>query len=170
MGLETLVEWLRPLAQTKAWEYCVVWKLGDDPSRWVFSIFHPHPKCPFFFPVLCLSSFNLLCSVAIALFFSFFRFIEWIGCCCSGGVDGDENVKEEPGEEHHASPPCRDVHVEHPMRTKACQALAQLPSSMPLYSGYKLSFSDLSSILYLSFCNKNINTNEVLKPGFMERL
>ncbi|XP_041013604.1 transcription factor bHLH90 [Juglans microcarpa x Juglans regia] len=95
-GLETLVEWLRPLAQTRAWEYCVVWKLGDDPSR----------------------------------------FIEWIGCCCSGGVDGDENVKEEPGEEHHSSPLCRDVHFEHPMRTKACQALAQLPSSMPLYSGF----------------------------------
>ncbi|KAG7974812.1 hypothetical protein I3843_06G066300 [Carya illinoinensis] len=95
-GLETLVEWLRPLAQTKAWEYCVVWKLGDDPSR----------------------------------------FIEWIGCCCSGGVDRDKNMKEEPGEEHHSSPLCRDVHFEHPMRTKACQALAQLPSSMPLYSGF----------------------------------
>lgn len=31
--LETPVEWLRPFVESKAWDYCVVWKLGDDPSR-----------------------------------------------------------------------------------------------------------------------------------------
>ncbi|KAJ8773835.1 hypothetical protein K2173_008298 [Erythroxylum novogranatense] len=33
--LERAVEWLRPLVDTKAWDYCVVWKLGDDPSRFI---------------------------------------------------------------------------------------------------------------------------------------
>lgn len=72
-GLETLVEWLRPLAQTKAWEYCVVWKLGDDPSRY-FPFFICIPKVHFsfsFFFNTIFSCFNLLCSVAIALFFVF---------------------------------------------------------------------------------------------------
>ncbi len=33
------MEWLRPLVQTKAWDFCVVWKLGDDPTRYYFSSF-----------------------------------------------------------------------------------------------------------------------------------
>ncbi|XP_030961162.1 transcription factor bHLH90 [Quercus lobata] len=94
-GLERTVEWLRPFVQTKTWDYCVVWKLGDDPSR----------------------------------------FIEWMGCCCSGGYRFVANVKEERGVEHHLSPLCKDGHFQHPISTKACEALAQLPSSMPLYSG-----------------------------------
>lgn len=32
--LEKAVEWLRPFVDSKAWDYCVVWKLGDDPSRY----------------------------------------------------------------------------------------------------------------------------------------
>ena len=32
-ALERAVEWLRPLVKTQEWEYCVIWKLGDDPSR-----------------------------------------------------------------------------------------------------------------------------------------
>ncbi|KAL2238487.1 UNVERIFIED_CONTAM: Transcription factor ABORTED MICROSPORES [Sesamum indicum] len=31
-ALETVVEWLRPLVRNKPWDYCVIWKLGDDPS------------------------------------------------------------------------------------------------------------------------------------------
>jgi len=31
--LDGAVEWLRPFAETNCWDYCVVWKLGDDPSR-----------------------------------------------------------------------------------------------------------------------------------------
>lgn len=63
------------------------------------------------------------------------RFIEMMGCCCGGGYEYDcVNVKEEEGEPHSAKL-CRDVFLKHPIRTKACEALAQLPSSMPLYSG-----------------------------------
>ncbi|XP_044492651.1 transcription factor bHLH90 isoform X2 [Mangifera indica] len=92
--LETPVEWLRPFVESKAWDYCVVWKLGDDPSR----------------------------------------FIEWMGCCCSGGGGnyGNVNVKEE---REVQVPLCRDAHFKHPVRSNACEALALLPSFMPLYSG-----------------------------------
>lgn len=31
--MEKALEWLRPLVDSKNWEYCVVWKFGDDPSR-----------------------------------------------------------------------------------------------------------------------------------------
>ncbi|KAL3625743.1 hypothetical protein CASFOL_030272 [Castilleja foliolosa] len=34
-ALETVFEWLRPLVNTKPWDYCVIWKLGDDPSRFI---------------------------------------------------------------------------------------------------------------------------------------
>ncbi|KAK3017105.1 hypothetical protein RJ639_006955, partial [Escallonia herrerae] len=93
---ERAVELLRPLVETKVWDYCVVWKLGDDPSR----------------------------------------FIEWMGCCCGGGNGDCKNVKQESGEEKCLTPICRDAHIRHPVRTKACELLANFPSSMPLYSGY----------------------------------
>ncbi|XP_050374313.1 transcription factor ABORTED MICROSPORES [Argentina anserina] len=86
--LERLMEeWLRPLIEARQWDYCVVWKLGHDPSR----------------------------------------FIEKVGCCCSGGY---ANVKEEEGAQL-----CRDGYIEHGIKTMACEVLAQLPDSMPLYSG-----------------------------------
>lgn len=73
-----------------------------------------------------------------------------MGCCCSGGgVVGGFKVKEESGEEQKFSL-CRDAHLKHSVRTKACEALAQLPSFMDLYSGYvlfSLSFSLLCVFL-----------------------
>ncbi|KAG8641724.1 transcription factor bHLH90 isoform X2 [Manihot esculenta] len=90
-SLEGALEWLRPFVASKAWDYCVVWKLGDDPSR----------------------------------------FIQWMGCCCGGGG----NVKEERGGENNSAALCRDLYFKHPIRTKACEALACFPSFMPLYSG-----------------------------------
>ncbi|KAK7361868.1 hypothetical protein VNO77_03957 [Canavalia gladiata] len=30
-----VVEWLRPLVETKAWDYVVVWRYGDDPTRFI---------------------------------------------------------------------------------------------------------------------------------------
>ncbi|XP_021742640.1 transcription factor bHLH90-like [Chenopodium quinoa] len=34
--LETALEWLRPLVlDSGIWDYCVLWKLGDDPSRFI---------------------------------------------------------------------------------------------------------------------------------------
>lgn len=32
-ALERVMELLRPLVKNKEWDYCVIWKLGDDPSR-----------------------------------------------------------------------------------------------------------------------------------------
>ena len=116
------MEWLRPLVQTKAWDFCVVWKLGDDPSRYYF----------FFFYTFRHTHYQFLTPICF-----FCRFIEWMGCCCSGGY-GLGNVKEERGVEHHLNHLCKDSHSEHLIRTKACETLAQLPSSMPLYSGYFL--------------------------------
>ncbi|XP_057948950.1 transcription factor bHLH90 isoform X2 [Malania oleifera] len=98
-ALEKALDCLRPLVETKTWDYCVVWKLGDDPSR----------------------------------------FVEWMGCCCSGGYDHHSNdilVKEETEGCHiHLPSICRDTHIQHHLRTKACEALAHLPSSIPLYVG-----------------------------------
>nr|XP_048322799.1 transcription factor bHLH90-like isoform X1 [Ziziphus jujuba var. spinosa] len=90
-ALELAVEWLRPIVRVQKWDYCVVWKLGDDPSR----------------------------------------YIEWLDCCCGGGYE-ISNVKEEIDE---LTPLCRDSCLKHRVRTKACEALSQLPLFMPLYSG-----------------------------------
>ncbi|GLT70644.1 hypothetical protein SLA2020_427080 [Shorea laevis] len=63
----------------------------------------------------------------------FERFIEWIDCCCAGSTDDTQNAGELLSP---VSPvlPCRDTMFQHP-RTKSCDLLAQLPSSMPLDSG-----------------------------------
>ncbi|GMI83494.1 hypothetical protein like AT1G10610 [Hibiscus trionum] len=34
-GFDRAVEWLRPFVHGKGWDFCVVWKLGDDPSRFI---------------------------------------------------------------------------------------------------------------------------------------
>ncbi|XP_027348131.1 transcription factor bHLH90-like [Abrus precatorius] len=102
-----VVEWLRPLVETKAWDYVVLWKYGDDPTR----------------------------------------FFEWVGCCCRGSCNGNiEEVKpeEEMGKLYHLAPICRDT-FQHSVRTKACEALAQLPFALSLYSG-SLSYSHSDSI------------------------
>ncbi|MCD7446016.1 hypothetical protein HAX54_031499 [Datura stramonium] len=93
--MDRALVWLRPLVDSKNWEYCVVWKLGDDPSR----------------------------------------FIEWMGCCCSGANGVDVNVKKENGGKQKFTALCRDIEVQHPIRTKACEALAHFPLSISLYSG-----------------------------------
>ncbi|ESR51616.1 hypothetical protein CICLE_v10033428mg [Citrus x clementina] len=111
--LEKAVEWLRPFVDSKAWDYCVVWKLGDDPS--------------------------------------------------SGGVGGGfeyVKVKEESGEEQKFSF-CRDAHLKHSARTKACEALAQLPSFMDLYSGFLLHFNKV--IECLSFNDKTTYLFQISK-------
>lgn len=45
--------------------------------------------------------------------------------------------EEEKAEVCNMAPICRDdhFHFQHPVRTKACEALAQLPFALSLYSG-----------------------------------
>ncbi|KAG9156386.1 hypothetical protein Leryth_009245 [Lithospermum erythrorhizon] len=60
------------------------------------------------------------------------RFLEWVDCCC-GGIENTNG-----GEELHFSAstdfPCRDVIFQH-QRTKSCDLLAQLQTSISLDSG-----------------------------------
>lgn len=63
-------------------------------------------------------------------------------CCCSGSNYKCDNVKVEIGEENYLASLCKDVYHKHPICTKACEALAQFPSFMPLYSGYSLRLSN----------------------------
>ncbi|CAN0923995.1 Transcription factor bHLH90, partial [Linum grandiflorum] len=58
------------------------------------------------------------------------RFLEWIGCCCSGAKD----AKQEDAEDA-IGPFCRDVSSKHRIGSMACLALARFPSFMPLYPG-----------------------------------
>ncbi|KAL1102106.1 hypothetical protein V6Z11_D05G341200 [Gossypium hirsutum] len=37
-GFDRAVEWLRPFVDSKGWDFCVVWKLGDDPSSACFNV------------------------------------------------------------------------------------------------------------------------------------
>ncbi|KAL5725135.1 hypothetical protein ACHQM5_008315 [Ranunculus cassubicifolius] len=59
------------------------------------------------------------------------RFIEMIGCCCCGGVEETQHNGLD-----NSLQLCRDIVCPHPMRTKACNALANLPASIPLSFGY----------------------------------
>ncbi|KAG6601503.1 Transcription factor ABORTED MICROSPORES, partial [Cucurbita argyrosperma subsp. sororia] len=61
------------------------------------------------------------------------RFIDWVGCCCSGG-SFDAGGKREAGETIPAIL-CKDTRFRHFRRTNACQALAQFPSTISLNSG-----------------------------------
>ncbi|XP_039071995.1 transcription factor bHLH90-like [Hibiscus syriacus] len=91
-GFDGAVKWLRPFVDGKGWDFCVVWKLGDDPSR----------------------------------------FVEWKDCCCGACF----NVKEEKDElQKPLGPFCRDVHFQHPIRSKACEALSRFPFVISLYAG-----------------------------------
>ncbi|KAG2267864.1 hypothetical protein Bca52824_062419 [Brassica carinata] len=95
-GGERVKEFLRPFVDSREWDFCVIWKLGDDPSR----------------------------------------FIEWVGCCCSGSYI-DKNIKHEPEEEEIQKMVslCRDEDNKHHIRTLACEALSRFPLFMPLYPG-----------------------------------
>ncbi|KAG8388872.1 hypothetical protein BUALT_Bualt02G0170200 [Buddleja alternifolia] len=130
-GIDTAVEWLRPLInnKNKQWDYCVIWKLGDDPSR----------------------------------------FIEWGACCCSGGKRPQKiKIKEENGVEKqkHLIAECKDRLIKHPIRTKACEALARLPSAIPLYSGGEIKFRIHGDVViskqprWIAHCNASSSDDE----------
>ena len=82
-------------------------------------------------------------------FFLFFRFIEWMDCCCAG-TDNTQNAGEELLFPVSTVLPCRDSMFQHP-RSKFCDLLAQLPSFMPLDSGYICSHLFISTPLLSCF-------------------
>ncbi|KAJ8765093.1 hypothetical protein K2173_010576 [Erythroxylum novogranatense] len=61
------------------------------------------------------------------------RYLEWVDCCC-GGTEDVKTGGEELQFPVSSTFPCRDFTLQH-SRTKCCELLAQLPSSMPLESG-----------------------------------
>ncbi|KAF6158271.1 hypothetical protein GIB67_001342 [Kingdonia uniflora] len=61
------------------------------------------------------------------------RFIEWFGCCC-GGAEKTQKDGEELVFPVIPNVPCRDMMFQH-MRSKNCDLLDQLPSTIPLNSG-----------------------------------
>lgn len=84
-----------------------------------------------------------------------YRFVEWMNCCCGGAETSQEaNNNNNCGDEELLFPvspliPCRDTMFQHP-RTNSCDLLFQLPTSMPLDSGYVFtinSFHLLSTII-----------------------
>jgi hypothetical protein len=80
---------------------------------------------------------NLSLSLSLSLTSTvFFRFIEWIDCCCAGSTENTQNAGELLFPVSSVIP-CRDTMFQHP-RTKSCDLLAQLPSSIPLDSGYHI--------------------------------
>ena len=70
-----------------------------------------------------------------------FRFLDRMDCCCAGG--GQNSTTQHGGEELLfpvcSVLPCRDGMLQHP-RTKSCDLLAHLPSSISLDSGYLRTF------------------------------
>ncbi|KAI3970486.1 hypothetical protein MKX01_024133 [Papaver californicum] len=57
--------------------------------------------------------------------------MEWLGCCCGGGED---DIQDGSGE-GHLYKPCRDLVFQHFRKTKACEAIAKLPTTLTLASG-----------------------------------
>ncbi|XP_058215873.1 transcription factor ABORTED MICROSPORES-like isoform X3 [Rhododendron vialii] len=61
------------------------------------------------------------------------RFLDWVDCCCAGS-ENIQNVGEDLFPVSSV-PHCRDVMFQHPI-AKPCELLAELPSSIPLDSGF----------------------------------
>nr|CAA8286883.1 Unknown [Brassica rapa]CAA8287850.1 Unknown [Brassica rapa]CAA8392467.1 Unknown [Brassica rapa]CAA8404147.1 Unknown [Brassica rapa] len=104
-GGERVKEFLRPFVDSREWDFCVIWKLGDDPSRyltlalWVF-----------------IEWVGCCCS----------------GSYIDKNIK-HEHVEEE--ETQKMSSICRDEDNKHHIRTLACEALSRFPLFMPLYPG-----------------------------------
>ncbi|XP_033135548.1 transcription factor bHLH90 isoform X1 [Brassica rapa] len=97
---------------------------------------HTHSHIVFLVPCCSFGSQPFNCS----LFHLICRFIEWVGCCCSGSSYTEKNIKHEDVEEEEEerqkmSSICRDEHNKHHIRSLACEALSRFPLFIPLYPG-----------------------------------
>ncbi|KAL7237343.1 hypothetical protein ACSBR2_003602 [Camellia fascicularis] len=112
--MQDLLERLRPIVNLRSWDYCVLWKLGDEDDQ---------------------------------------RFLEWMYCCCAGS-ENIQNSGEELLFPVSSVPPCRDLMFQHP-RTKPCDLLAELPSSIPLHSGIYAQTLMSNQARWLNFSNNS---------------
>ncbi|PSS12115.1 Transcription factor ABORTED MICROSPORES like [Actinidia chinensis var. chinensis] len=81
------------------------------------------------------------------------RFLEWMDCCC-GGSENIQNGGEELIFPVSSVPHCRDVLFQH-QRTKPCDLLAELPSSIPLDSGIYGQAIMSNQATWLNFSNNS---------------
>ncbi|KAM7251843.1 hypothetical protein ACFE04_023726 [Oxalis oulophora] len=165
-GLEKSVELLRHrFINTNEWDYCIAWNLTLTLT--LTQTHHPNNNHPS-------------------------RFIEWVGCCCNGGADtenhnpnyfntikienrdheeGDDNDNDNDNEEdnttYNNASSCRDVNNKHLVKSKACQALAKLPSRLPFNSAGirgQVVMSNQPKWLIHSTCSYDSTGTQVLIP------
>ncbi|KAM7250260.1 hypothetical protein ACFE04_022285 [Oxalis oulophora] len=103
------------------------------------------------------------------------RYIELVDCCCGGTENvGSEIVHVEYNNNNNNYPPivspCRDVIVEHP-RTKSCDLLLQLPSSMLIIdSGIYAEASLTDQIKWLDYSNNTTDSTTILMDESVTRV
>ncbi|XP_048233583.1 transcription factor ABORTED MICROSPORES isoform X1 [Ricinus communis] len=86
--------------------------------------------------------------------FEIHRFPDWMDCCCGGTENTQVNGGEELQFPVSSVLTCRDIIFQHP-RTKYCDLLARLPSSMPLESGIHAQALISNESRWINFSNNS---------------